>query len=259
VTTPALEIHDLDVSLRGTRVLEHVDLTLPPGEFLGLIGPNGGGKSVLLRTILGLQAADRGTILVHGRSPAAARGEVAYVAQYARFDADFPIRVLDVVLMGRLGPGLRSPRAPDDEDRAREALRRVGLETFGDRQIGRLSGGELQRVLIARALATDARLFLFDEPTASLDTRQVQSLHELLRELAGERTVVLVSHDIGVISHYVDSVACLNRSLVYHGGKEITREMIEETYGCEVDFVVHAHRHVVVPGHGHGEAGEQPP
>ena len=251
-TTPevALRLDGVCKSYRGVPVLEDVSLTLNHGEFMGLIGPNGAGKSVLLRTILGLERPDKGSVSIYGRPPGQAHQDVAYVPQYARFDRDFPIRVRDVVLTGRLRPGKPGYRQ-DDEDRARadSALERLNLTDLAQRQIGRLSGGEMQRVLIARALTSDARLLLFDEPTANLDASLVTGLYDFLKQLTGDRTVVLVSHDIGVMTSVVDSIACLNRRMHYHGDKEITHEMIEETYGCPVDFVVHEHRHVVLSPH----------
>jgi len=248
--TVALEIDDLSKTYRGVTVLEHVSLRLSHGELLGLIGPNGAGKSVLLRTILDLEQPDSGRIAIYGKPPAQAHNDVAYVPQYARFDRDFPIRVRDAVLTGRLRLGRPGRRQDsEDHDRVEEALQRLDLLQLADRQIGRLSGGQLQRVLIARALATDARLFLFDEPTANLDASHITELYEFLGELATDHTVVLVSHDIGVMTAFVDSVACLNRRMHFHGDKQITHEMIEETYGCPVDFVVHEHRHVVLPPH----------
>ncbi len=244
---PALDLRDVWLSLGGSTVLEGVDLTIESGEFLGLIGPNGGGKSVLLKVILGLLEPDRGTVRVLGEPPQGVRGAVAYVPQHGHFDRRFPIQVLDVVLMGRLGRratwrGYTSA----DRDRALRALARVDMADHARRQVGKLSGGQLQRVLIARALAMDAPILLLDEPTASLDTWMSVELYGLLDELASTRTLVLVSHDIGVMSSHIQSVACLNRRLHYHHSREITREMIEETYGCPVDFVVHRHTHRVL-------------
>ena len=126
-------------------------------------------------------------------------------------------------------------------------------EDLAGREIGRLSGGQLQRVLVARGLAADARLLLLDEPTASLDSRVLGSFYELLGRLSKRLTIVLVSHDVGVMSQHVKSVACLNRRLFYHHSKEITREMVEEAYGCPVDFIIHSHSHVVLGEHGRAE------
>ena len=247
---PIVEIIDLWLSFKGRPVLEAVDLRLDEGDYLGLIGPNGSGKSTLLRVILGLLSPDRGSVRVLGETPKRARGRIGYVPQFTRFDSRFPVNVLDVVLMGRIGVRefFRAP-TPRDREVALSCLEKVEMADQAERQIGRLSGGELQRVMIARALALEPRLLLLDEPTASLDTRVGVSVFELLKDLAEEITLVLVSHDIGVISRYVKTVACLNRRLYYHHSKEITREMFEAAYGCPVDLVAHGHAHRVLDDH----------
>jgi len=249
-SVPALQLEHVWLSFDGATVLEDISLTLPEGEFLGLIGPNGGGKTVLLRVLTGLLPPDRGRVEIFGRRPEKARGLIGYVPQYPRFDSRFPIRVRDVVLMGRLGRRrfFRGWRA-EDRDRATEALARMEIESLAGRQVGDLSGGQLQRVLIARALATRSRILVLDEPTASLDTRIGTGFYEKLQQLSREMTIILVSHDIAVLNRYVSVVACLNRRLHYHGTKQITREMIEATYGCPVDFIVHAHSHRVMAEH----------
>jgi zinc transport system ATP-binding protein len=231
-------------------VLEGVDLQVNQGDFLAIIGPNGGGKTVLLKVILGLLTPDRGQVRVFGKPPHRARGQIAYVPQYPRFDPGFPIRVLDVVLMGRLRGGFLGARfESEDCERAHAALDEMGLSDAADKQIGRLSGGQLQRVLIARALAVNARFLILDEPTASLDPQIAGELYERLKSSADEMAVIVVSHDIGVISQHVKTVACMNRRLHYHASKEITEEMIEATYGCPVDFMVHRHTHRVLEDH----------
>ncbi len=247
---PIVEIKDVWLSFKGRPVLEAVNLRLDEGNYLGLIGPNGSGKSTLLRVILGLLSPDRGSVHVLGESPAKARGRIGYVPQYTRFDASFPVNVLDVVLMGRIG-SRRLFRQPSKRDRdvALSSLDKVEMADQAGRQIGRLSGGELQRVMIARALAVEPILLLLDEPTASLDTRIGVSVFELLKDLAHEITLVLVSHDVGVISRYVKTVACLNRRLYYHHSKEITQEMFEAAYGCPVDLVAHGRAHRVFDDH----------
>lgn len=248
--TNAVDLHDISVSFRGLPVLQNVSLTVSEQDFLGLIGPNGAGKTVLLNVMLGLVKPDSGTVSIFGREPSAARGLVAHVPQHGRFDFDYPIKVIDVVLMGRLGRARMFRRwNAEDRRRAHQALERVGLDASAERQIGRLSGGQLQRTLIARALAGDARLLLFDEPTASLDSRVVPEVYELIAELARERAVVLVSHDIAILPRYVKSVACLNQTLHHHPSNEITSEMIESAYGCPVDMLVHTHTHRVMHEH----------
>lgn len=250
MTATAVEIRSVSVAFSKVPVLEDVSLTLEQGDFLGIIGPNGGGKTTLLRVILGLVEPDRGEVLIFGKPPTSARGEVGYVPQYARFDASFPIDVLGVVLMGRLSHRtLLNRLSEEDREAAHAALVRVQMEDLASRQIGELSGGQLQRVLVARALAVKPRILLLDEPTASVDTRIGRSVYELLEDLAQEKTVVLVSHDIGVISRYVKTVACLNRHLHYHHSKELTQEMVQAAYGCPVELLGHGHPHRVLEGH----------
>lgn len=246
---PAVDLRHVTLRLGGLRVLDDVSLRIESDDYLALLGPNGGGKSTLLKVILGLLRPDHGDVRVFGRSARAARGRVGYVPQYARFDLDFPIRVLDVVGMARLGKSRFGALGAVDRDVALGALARVEMEALAARPIGALSGGQLQRVLIARALAQEPRLLLLDEPTASLDERIGRSLWELLAELAQEMAVVVVSHDVGAISRHVKSVACLNHRLHAHPSKELTPEVLEAAYGCPVDLLAHGHPHRVLGEH----------
>lgn len=253
MTTPAAELSNVHLALRGVPVLEDVSLRIGPHDYIAILGPNGGGKTTLLKLILGLLAPDAGEVRVFGEPPRRARGRVGYVPQHVRFDLDFPIRVLDVVSMGRLGATRFGPigrLGPDDRAAAQRALARVEMEPFAGRPIGALSGGQLQRVLLARALAQQPKLLLLDEPTASLDERIGTSVWELLEELSAEMAVVVVSHDIGAISRYVRGVACLNRRLHAHPSQELTGEILEAAYGCPVDLLAHGHPHRVLPDHG---------
>jgi zinc transport system ATP-binding protein len=246
----AIDIRDLWVALDGRTVLESVTLRVAEGEYMALIGPNGAGKTVLIKTILGLIKPQRGSVRVFGRRPEAARGLVGYVPQHATFQRDFPIRVIDVVLMGRLRRGaMFRGYARADREAARDALDRVDAGSLADQQIGHLSGGQLQRVLIARALAVRPRLLLLDEPTSNLDPKVGMGLHDLLDGLKGSMAIVVVSHDLSVVARHVQSVACLSRTLHYHPSGEITKEEIEHVYGCPVDFIVHKHTHRVLEAH----------
>ena len=244
---PVVSLEGVNFAYGGTEVLRDVNFALEQGDFVGIIGPNAGGKTTLLKIVLGLLSPDSGEVRVLGGRARDARGKVGYVPQYARFDRSFPIRVRTAVAMGVLGPG--GPRSDAATTAVEEALVRVDLQDVADRQIGALSGGQLQRALIARALVAGPRLLLLDEPTASLDTRIGRSVYELLEELAEEITVVLVSHDIGVISRHVRTIACLNVDMHYHRSKELTPEMVEAAYGCPVDLVAHGHPHRVLPHH----------
>lgn len=246
---PVIEVNDLYVSFDGHLALEEINLTINQGEFLGIIGPNGGGKSTLLRSILGLIHPDRGTISIMGRPVSENHHRVGYVPQHAIFDRYFPVKVDDVVLMGRLGKRKGRWYSPEDRDIARQALQRVEMGHLHDRQIGELSGGERQRVMVARALASQPDILLLDEPTASVDPGFQATFYELLADLNQSMTIVLVSHDISAVSRYVNKLACLNRRLFYDNNCEITPEMVEEMYHCPVDLIAHGVPHRVLPAH----------
>ena len=252
MSAPAIELRGVTVSLGGNRILDSIDLSVPQGEFLGILGPNGGGKTTIAKVVLGLIEPDAGTVRVLGGPPRDARGRVGYVPQSIDFDRGFPIRALDVVLLGRLGkPKRLGPFRTEDRDRGREALARVGVEDLADRQIGSMSGGQLQRVVIARALAADARVLLLDEPTSNLDSNGAAALYELLAELHTNLTIVLIDHDLGVMHRYVQSVACVNRTIFHGHAKDLTGEVLEKIYGHPVEVLYHEHGHAHDLGHGH--------
>ncbi len=244
----AIELKDVTVRFEDTEVLKDVSVTLESGEFLGIIGPNGGGKTTLLRVLLGLLPPDKGRVRVFDEDPSKVSDKVGYVPQYSNFDAQFPISVWDVVLMGRVGKlGWKPFFSKEDKEIAERSLKMVDMESYKDRQISELSGGQQQRVLIARAMAVRPEILLLDEPTASVDEKIQTSIYDLLKELneKEDKTIILVSHDIGVISSYVNKVACLNKHFIYHGSDELTQDMIEESYECPVDLVAHGHSHRV--------------
>lgn len=223
-------------------VLEGVSLRVPDGEFLGVVGPNAGGKSTLLKIILGLYHPFRGRVRVLGDPPARGRSRIGYVPQYPTFSREFPTDVLHVVLMGRLGISRRFG-GYDEVDRAaaRLAMEETEIASLADRHIDTLSGGQLQRVLVARALVCEPRLLLLDEPTSNIDQRVETDIFEYLKEFNRRMTIVVVSHDIGFISRYVDRVACLNRTLVCHDTADIDGRTIQELYDADVQMVAHRH------------------
>lgn len=240
MATEVVRLDNIWVHYNGTPALEGVTLSVESGDFLGIIGPNGGGKSTLLRVILGLVKPSKGTVTVLG-SPASENHEgIGYVPQYAVLDREFPISVLQVVLMARYHRGwFRGKYKEGDKKVALEALQTTGMTDFADRQIGQLSGGQQQRVLIARALATRPKLLLLDEPTASIDPDMQAEFYLLLESLKKEMAIVMVSHDVTAISIYVDKVACLNRQLVYHGSKDMSAEAMEAAYKCPIQLIAH--------------------
>jgi zinc transport system ATP-binding protein len=250
MATELIRLEDVWVHYDGVPVLEGINLSINQNDFLGIIGPNGGGKTTLLKVILGLVEPSRGRARVLGDIPERGRRFVGYVSQYNLFDRDFPISVRDVVMMGRLGhAGLFKRYSQSDKEAAIEALKTVEMLEFKDRQIGKLSGGQQQRVFVARALVTEPKILLLDEPTASVDMPMQTELYELLEGLKERIAIVLVSHDIGAISIYVNKVACLNRQLFYHNSKEISAEELEATYQCPVDLIAHGVPHRVLREH----------
>ncbi|MFC1951026.1 metal ABC transporter ATP-binding protein [Chloroflexota bacterium] len=226
----------------GIVVLEDISLSVNHGDFMGIIGPNGGGKTTLLKIMLGLITPTRGTVIYPGHTLEQGRKLTGYVSQHNLFDRDFPASVWDVAIMGRCkNTGLIKRYSKKDKEVTAEALNTVGMIDLKDRQMGKLSGGEQQRVFIARALATEPQLLLLDEPTASVDTTTQTDFYELLERLKADISIVIVSHDISAISIYVDKMACLNRQLFYHGIAEISPEVLEATYKCPVQMIAHGH------------------
>ena len=237
----ALELERVDFGFGSRPVLQGVALRVAHGEFLALIGPNGGGKSTLVKLALGLLQPDRGTVRVLGLPPAQARPRVGYVPQFATFRRDFPLSVRETVLHGRLGLRAWWRRLAEADHRAAaSAMAATDVQDLSSRPIARLSGGQLQRVLIARALATDPALLLLDEPTAHVDTRAERDLFDLLARLRERMAIVMVSHDVGLVSRHVDRIACLNRTLTCHAALPLAPEVLERLYGMPVRLVDHA-------------------
>lgn len=253
---PALEIEELSVYYGEDCALENISLNVEQNEFLGIIGPNGGGKTTLLKAILGLVQPRAGMIRILGETGDKARRSIGYVPQFSRFDRRFPISVEEVVLMGRLAG--RSPwfvrygRA--DRGMAASLLERLEIADLGRRQIGQLSGGQLQRVMIARALAVEPRILILDEPTASVDSASKTRIYDILRDLNREMTILIVTHDLSAVSSNIGKIACLNQQLFYHGRTELEAGLVERVYGCPVDLIAHGVPHRVLRNHD-GEGG----
>jgi len=249
-TRTIVKLEDVWVHFDGVSVLEEVNLSINQHDFLGIIGPNGGGKTTLLKVILGLLKPSRGKVTVLGHTAEEGRKFVGYVPQYSLFDHEFPVSVWGVVLMGRLGH--KKPfrdYSEADKKLAHDSLETVEMLDFKDAQIGKLSGGQQQRVFIARALVAEPKLLLLDEPMASVDSPMQTELYELFEKLRQRMAIVLVSHDISAVSIYVDKIACLNRRLFYHNSKEITAEDLEATYQCPVEIIAHGVPHRVLKEH----------
>jgi len=242
-------LRDVWVCHAGLPVLEDVTISIHRHDFLGIIGPNGGGKTTLLNVMLGLIKPERGEVKVLGGDPERNRRRIGYVPQHSLFDHDFPISVLDVVLTGRAGQRLFRRYTDQDRKLAHDTLKMVDMLPFAKRQIGKLSGGERQRVFIARALVTEPEVLLLDEPAAGIDAHIQTEFYEILEKLKEKMTIVMVSHDLTAISIYVDKIACLNRRLFYHNSKELTSDDLEATYQCPVEFIAHGIPHRVLKEH----------
>jgi zinc transport system ATP-binding protein len=245
-----IEVHDVWFSFNGQSVLREVNMSVPRGDFLVVIGPNGGGKTTLLKLILGLLKPDRGTVRVFGQTPEKVAHRIGYVPQNVHVNKTFPVSVLDVVLMGRLRNGKGwSHHTPQDRIAAQTALEQMRIWEHRDRRIGELSGGELQRVFIARALVSGPEALFLDEAMASIDAQSRGEFYDALEELNRTVTIVAVSHDLMILSSHVKSVACINRELYHHDSGEITQEMIDMAYHCPVDLVAHGVPHRVLSRH----------
>jgi zinc transport system ATP-binding protein len=239
---PVIELSGVSFAYGTVPVLQDVDLAVAPGEFLGIVGPNAGGKSTLLKLILGLLEPAAGRVRVLGRRPQAASPAIGYVPQYPAFARDFPVTVEQVVLTGRLGRGrLLGGYRREDREMARWVMTQTEIADLAPRRIATLSGGQLQRVLVARALACEPQILILDEPTANIDMRVESEIFDLLRVLNQRMTILVVSHDVAFVSAYVRRVACVNRTLLCHATESIDGQVIKDLYGGAVRHVAHAH------------------
>ncbi len=251
MSKPIIEVQDLSFSYNEIPVLKEVNLKIDQGAFVALLGPNGGGKTTLLKLMLGLLKPDRGRIYIFGEPPGKNSHRLGYMPQHLHYNQGFPISVLDAVLMGRLRPARGWSRYTErDREAARQALERVEMWEYKDRRVGELSGGQQQRAFIARALVDEPEVLLLDEPTSSVDTKHQTDLFDILDVLNETVTILVVSHDVGIVSSHVKSVACVNQMLYYHDNSEITEEMLDMAYQCcPVDIVAHGLPHRVLQKH----------
>ncbi|TXH70135.1 MAG: ABC transporter ATP-binding protein [Thiothrix sp.] len=237
-----IELQNVSFSYGLVPVLQQINFSVEEGEFLGIVGPNAGGKSTLLKLILGLIKPQTGTVSVLGKKPTQQRTQIGYVPQYPGFARDFPITVEQAVLLGRLGSGRQFGRYnAADYQAVQDALNELEAQDLAQRPISALSGGQLQRILLARALVSEPKILILDEPTANIDMRIESDIFDHLRELNKRLTILVVSHDIAFISDYVSRVACLNRTLVCHTTDALDGHLIQHLYGEPVRRVAHVH------------------
>lgn len=248
--TPIIELKNVDFSYNHHAILKDVNIKVYANDFIAVIGPNGGGKTTLLKLMIGLLKVDHGSVRIMGQPPQKVSHRVGYVPQDVNANKNFPISVMDVVLMGCL----RSDRIwthPTKMDRtsAKEALEKMEMLKYHKRRIGELSGGQRQRVFIARALAGNPEILFLDEPTASVDTHGQTELYSLLKELNKNVTILVISHDLMVVSSYIKSVICVNQCVHQHDAAEMTQEMLDMAYQCPVELIAHGLPHRVLGKH----------
>ena len=233
-----IEIKNLSFSYHKQKILENINLTVNEKDFLAIIGPNGGGKSTLLKLILGINTVKNGSIHTFGEVPKKNLSKIGYVPQNTNVNTDFPIKVIEVVLMGHIGT--KQPLfgyAKEETMCAMGALSQVGMEKFAHVKIGELSGGQRQRVMIARALCAHPQILILDEPTSSIDIDGQKQIYELLKELNSYITIIVVSHNVSVIMKYANTVVHINKKLTYHDmrGEQMNRPNKCKHF-CEVEL-----------------------
>lgn len=231
---PIIEIKNLSAGYDGRTVLHDVNLTVYERDFLGIIGPNGGGKTTLIKCILGLLKPAKGEIVF------ASHPSLGYLPQYNSIDRKFPISVEEVILSGlSIQKPLTSRFTPEEREKGRQTIARMGLEGLEHRSIGALSGGQLQRALLGRAVISSPTALILDEPSTYIDKRFEARLYELLAEINKECAIILVSHDIGTVLQQVKSIACVNETLDYHPDTGITTEWLERNFHCPIELLGH--------------------
>ena len=265
--TPLIEIKNLSAGYDSRTVLRNVNLTVYDRDFLGIIGPNGGGKTTLIKCILGLLKPTGGEILYrvattsgnssapHDNSAANSQLSMGYLPQYNSIDRKFPITVEEVILSGLSSQkSLISRFTAAHREKARQVIARMGLEGLEERAIGALSGGQLQRALLGRAIISDPQLVVLDEPSTYIDKRFEARLYKLLAEINHDCAIILVSHDIGTVLQQVKSIACVNETLDYHPDTGISEEWLERNFNCPIELLGHgALPHRILAEHKHGD------
>lgn len=272
MNTPLIEIKNLSAGYESRTVLRDVNLTVYDRDFLGIIGPNGGGKTTLIKCILGLLKPTAGEILYSDKRLAMSDKQegtaqrsslttnrsslkMGYLPQYNSIDRKFPITVEEVILSGLSSQkSLISHFTASHREKARQVIARMGLEGLEERAIGALSGGQLQRALLGRAIISDPELVVLDEPSTYIDKRFEARLYELLAEINHDCAIILVSHDIGTVLQQVKSIACVNETLDYHPDTGVSEEWLERNFNCPIELLGHgALPHRILAEHKHGE------
>lgn len=232
---PILELKHVTAGYDGIPVLEEINLQIHEQDFIGIIGPNGGGKTTLLKVILGLLRPYKGEVNYYQSK----QNLFGYLPQNSRFDRNFPINVTEVVLSGLLSEkGLRGSYSREDRKKAQTLLEKYGMGNYLNTPIGELSGGQMQRVFLCRAIVSSPRLLILDEPATYVDSHFEEELYHILQELNQSLSIIMVSHDLGTICSYVKTIACVNRGLHYHHSNLISTEQLK-SYNCPIELISH--------------------
>ncbi len=239
MTEKLIELKNVYAGYNYRTVLTIEDFTICQSDFIGVIGPNGGGKTTLLKILLGLIKPIKGQIIYTRNRKDKQKITIGYLPQFSNIDHKFPITVKEVVLSGlQGGKYLFSNYTAVDKDRCLFIMNQLGIADLQKRSVGELSGGQRQRVLLARAIVSSPQLFLLDEPNTFVDQVVEKELFRILKELNQTMAIVVVSHDIGMISSYVKTIACVNNHLHYHPSNEINNEVLK-AYNCPIDLITH--------------------
>lgn len=239
---PIIRLENIAAAYDNKTVLTDVDLTVFDHDFLGVIGPNGGGKTTLVQIILGLKKPSRGRIAFYRNGQSTEQLTIGYLPQYSEIDRRFPISVEEVVLSGLSSQKkLFSPFTATHRRQVSDTLDRMQLADLRQRAIGTLSGGQLQRVLLARAIVSRPEVLILDEPNTYIDRRFQEQMYQMLNDINRDCAIIIVSHDVGSILQNVKAIACVNRTLHYHPDTELPMEELEKHFGCPIDLIGHGH------------------
>ncbi|MCD6347173.1 MAG: ABC transporter ATP-binding protein [Bacteroidales bacterium] len=251
VQSPSMlvKLKDISYGYHDRTVIENVNLEVMKNDFIAMIGPNGGGKSTILKLIMGLIKPWSGQV-IYSRSKHGESTSIGYLPQYHVFDKKFPINVLEVILSGLpKSKRARISYSPSEKLLAGQLLNKLGIESISRRSIGELSGGQMQRVFLGRALISEPELLILDEPVTYVDNKFEHEMYDLLKELNKVTAILLVSHDVGQIVSFVKTIACVNHTLHYHPSNKIT-EQILASYNCPIELITHGKvPHRVLPNH----------
>ena len=250
MSTTILEMRSVDAGYNGKAVINHVNLAVGEDDFIGVIGPNGGGKTTLLKVMLGVIKPIRGRVIYHDLYDSAHGKQIGYLPQFNVIDRKFPISALEVVVSGLMPRhGITRKYKREDLDQARKMMERMDIAHLENKVIGELSGGQMQRVFLGRAIISTPRLLILDEPVTFVDNKFEGELYELLQELNKEMAIILVTHDLGTITPYVKTIACVNREVHYHQSNVITEQQLS-AYNCPIQLITHGEvPHTVLKKH----------